>query len=650
MSESTEHDIPRFPPPPELAANANVTADDYEEAARDRLAFWAKQAERLSWQKPWDEVLDWSNPPFAKWFVGGRLNVAYNCVDRHVEAGHGEQVAYHWEGEPGDTRTITYAELKDEVCRAANALTELGVTAGDRVAIYMPMIPETIIAMLACARIGAVHMVVFGGFSADALASRIVDAGAVLVITADGGYRRGAPSALKPAVDEALTRAGDTVRNVVVVKRTGQEVDWTEGRDLWWDDVVARQSTEHAPEAFDAEHPLYIMYTSGTTAKPKGILHTTGGYLTQVAWSHWAVFDLKPDTDVFWTAADVGWVTGHSYIVYGPLANRATSVMYEGTPDTPHQGRWWEIVDRYKVSILYTAPTTIRTFMKWGEDVPAKYDLSSLRVLGSVGEPINPEAWLWYHKNIGGGRCPVVDTWWQTETGALMITPLPGVTTLKPGSAQTPLPGVSAKVVDDEGNELGDDTTGLLVLTEPWPAMLRTIWGDDDRYVDTYWSRFGQHTYFAGDGAKKDGDGDIWLLGRVDDVMNVSGHRISTTEVESALVSHPSVAEAAVVGASDPTTGQGIVAFVILRGSAEDSGEELVKELRLHVRREIGPIASPRQIMVVQELPKTRSGKIMRRLLRDVAENRELGDVTTLTDSSVMSLIKERLPSTSSED
>src|SRR5690349_2255706 len=513
----------------------------------------------------------------------------------------------------------------------------------------MPMIPETIIAMLACARIGAVHMVVFGGFSADALASRITDAGAVLVVTADGGYRRGAPSALKPAVDDAVGRTS-SVRHVVVVKRTGQDVEWTEGRDLWWDDVVGRQSDQHTPEAFDAEHPLYIMYTSGTTAKPKGILHTTGGYLTQVAYTHWATFDLKPDSDVYWTAADVGWVTGHSYIVYGPLANRATSVMYEGTPDTPHKGRWWEIVQRYGVTILYTAPTTIRTFMKWGEDVPAKFDLSSLRLLGSVGEPINPEAWLWYHKNIGGGRCPIVDTWWQTETGAHMITPLPGVTNLKPGSAQVPIPGVSAKVVDDEGNELSDDSTGLLVLTEPWPSMLRTIWGDDQRYVDTYWSRFG-NMYFAGDGAKKDADGDIWLLGRVDDVMNVSGHRISTTEVESALVSHPTVAEAAVVGASDPTTGQGIVAFVILRGSAADQeGEELVKELRQHVRREIGPIASPRQIIVVQELPKTRSGKIMRRLLRDVAENRELGDVTTLTDSSVMELIKEKLPSAASED
>jgi acetyl-CoA synthetase len=650
-SETGTAEVRSFPPPPELAAQANVGPEVYEEAARDRLGFWEKAARRLTWDREWDEVLDWSNPPFAKWFVGGKLNVAYNCVDRHVEAGHGEQVAYHWEGEPGDTRTITYAQLKDEVSKAANALLELGVQTGDRVAIYMPMIPETVIAMLACARIGAVHMVVFGGFSADALASRITDSGAVLVITSDGGYRRGAPSALKPAVDDAVSRT-DSVRNVLVVKRTEQDVAWTEGRDLWWHDVVDRQSTEHTPEAFDAEHPLYIMYTSGTTAKPKGILHTTGGYLAQVSYTHWAVFDLKPDTDVFWTAADVGWVTGHSYIVYGPLANRATSVMYEGTPETPHRGRWFEIIEKYGVTILYTAPTVIRTFMKWGEDIPAAFDLSSLRLLGSVGEPINPEAWLWYHEHIGGGRCPIMDTWWQTETGAHMITPLPGVTTLKPGSAQRPFPGIEAKVVDDEGNELDNDSTGLLVLTEPWPAMLRTIWGDDDRYVDTYWSRFGRTVYFAGDGAKVDEDGDIWLLGRVDDVMNVSGHRISTTEVESSLVAHATVAEAAVVGATDPTTGQGIVAFVILRGNVteEDAGEELIQALRTHVAKDIGPIAKPRQIMVVQELPKTRSGKIMRRLLRDIAENRELGDVTTLTDSSVMNLIKDKLPAAPSED
>ena len=649
MSEDTTSapaDGGTFPPPEALAAAANLGPEAYQRAAEDRLGFWADAASRLEWAQPWTDVLDWSDPPFAKWFVGGKLNVAVNCVDRHVTAGHGEQVAYHWVGEPGDTRTITYAQLQDSVCQAANALTELGVQAGDRVAVYLPMIPEAVVTMLACARIGAVHMVVFGGFSADALASRITDADAAVVVTADGGYRRGAASALKPAVDEAITKLPDgAVRSVLVVKRTGEEVAWTEGRDQWWDDLVGGQSTEHEAQAFDAEHPLYIMYTSGTTAKPKGILHTSGGYLTQVSYTHWATFDLKPDTDVMWTAADVGWVTGHSYIVYGPLANRATSVMYEGTPETPHRGRWWEIVQEYGVTLLYTAPTTIRTFMKWGEDVPAGHDLSSLRLLGSVGEPINPEAWLWYHRTIGGGRCPVVDTWWQTETGGHMITPLPGVTATKPGSAQLPFPGISAAVVDEEGKPIEPGATGYLVLTEPWPAMLRTIWGDDDRYVDTYWSRYGRDVYFAGDGAKLDEDGDIWLLGRVDDVMNVSGHRISTTEVESALVSHQAVAEAAVVGATDATTGQGIVAFVILRGSAVDSGEDLVKELRQHVRKEIGPIASPRQIMVVQELPKTRSGKIMRRLLRDVAENRELGDVTTLTDSSVMDLISSRLPS-----
>src|SRR6476619_6489698 len=499
-----------FAPPEQLTAHANVGPDVYDEASADRLAFWEKAARRLTWTQEWDEVLDWSKPPFAKWFVGGKLNVAYNCVDRHVEDGHGDQVAYHWEGEPDDdTRTITYAELKDEVCKAANALLELGVQAGDRVAIYMPMIPETVIAMLACARIGAVHMVVFGGFSADALASRITDAGAVLVITSDGGYRRGAPSALKPAVDEAVSRT-EGVRNVIVVKRTGEDIDWTEGRDLWWDDVVERQSPEHEPEAFDAEHPLYIMYTSGTTAKPKGILHTTGGYLTQVAFTHWAAFDLDPDSDVFWTAADVGWVTGHSYIVYGPLANRATSVMYEGTPDTPHRGRWWEIIQKYKVTILYTAPTAIRTCMKWGEEIPNQFDLSSLRVLGSVGEPINPEAWIWYRRVIGGDKAPIVDTWWQTETGAIMVSPLPGVTAAKPGSAMRPLPGIVADVVDDQAKPVPDGGGGYLVLSEPWPSMLRGIWGDDERYKETYWSRF-PDLYFAGDGAKKDEDGDLWL-------------------------------------------------------------------------------------------------------------------------------------------
>ncbi|MEU3714346.1 acetate--CoA ligase [Streptomyces catenulae] len=640
----------RFAPPAELAAHANVTAAAYEQAASDRLAFWAEQAKRLSWQTPPTQTLDWSNAPFAKWFTDGKLNVAYNCVDRHVENGLGDRVALHFEGEPGDSRAITYAELQREVSKAANALTELGVAAGDRVALYMPMIPETVIAMLACARLGAPHSVVFGGFSADALATRIQDADARVVITADGGYRRGKPSALKPAVDEALTRPGtENVRNVLVVRRTGQDTAWTEGRDLWWDETVGRQSDRHTPEAFDAEHPLFILYTSGTTGKPKGILHTTGGYLTQVAYTHHAVFDLKPETDVYWCTADVGWVTGHSYITYGPLANGATEVLYEGTPDTPHQGRWWEIVQKYGVTILYTAPTAIRACMKWGDDIPAKFDLSSLRVLGSVGEPINPEAWMWYRKHIGADKAPIVDTWWQTETGAMMLSPLPGVTTTKPGSAQRPLPGIAATVVDDDGREVPDGAGGYLVLTEPWPSMLRTIWGDDQRYLDTYWSRF-EGKYFAGDGAKKDEDGDIWLLGRVDDVMLVSGHNISTTEVESALVSHPKVAEAAVVGATDPQTTQAICAFVILRGSADAEDESLVEELRAHVAQHLGPIAKPKRIMPVAELPKTRSGKIMRRLLRDVAENRDLGDVSTLTDSSVMDLIQAKLPGAASDD
>jgi acetyl-CoA synthetase len=639
----------RFEPPAELAASANAPAETYAEADRDRIAFWERQAERLSWAKRWDRVLDWDNPPFAQWFVGGQLNASVNCLDRHVDAGLGDRVALHWVGEPADdTRTITYAELKDEVCQAANALLEVGVGKGDPVAIYMPMIPETVVAMLACARIGAPHTVVFGGFSSDALADRVDDLGVHTVITADGGYRRGKPSALKPAVDEAVQRCPD-VSTVLVVRRTGQDIEFEEGRDHWWHDVVGRQSTEHEPEAFDAEHPLYVMYTSGSTGKPKGILHTTGGYLTQAAWTHWAVFDLKADTDVYWCAADIGWVTGHSYIVYGPLANAATSVMYEGTPDTPHKGRWWEIIQDYKVSILYTAPTAIRTFMKWGAEIPAKSDLSSLRILGSVGEPINPEAYIWYRHYIGGDRTPVVDTWWQTETGAMMISPLPGVTAGKPGSAMKALPGIAAEVVDDAGEPVPNGSGGYLVLTEPWPGMLRTLWGDDQRFKDTYWARF-PGRYFAGDGAKKDSDGDIWLLGRVDDVMNVSGHRLSTTEIESALVSHPKVAEAAVVGATDATTGQAIVAFVILREEAGDGGPDVVQELRTHVRKEIGAIASPRSIMVVAELPKTRSGKIMRRLLRDVAEQRDVGDVTTLADSSVMEQIKTGMAQTSTDD
>ena len=643
------HEDRRFPPPAELAANANVTEATYAEAEADWEGFWAKQAERLTWGTKPTQVVDWSNPPFAKWYADGTLNATVNCLDRHVEAGNGDRVAYHFEGEPGDTRDVTYADLLRDVSKAANALTDLGVKTGDRVAIYMPMIPETVVAMLACARIGAPHTVVFGGFSADALADRITDCGVEVVITADGGYRRGAPSALKPAVDAALERCPE-VKHVLVVKRTGQETAMTEGRDQWWSDVVDAASDQHTPELFPAEHPLYIMYTSGSTGKPKGILHTTGGYLTQAAYTHWASFDLKDD-DVYWTAADIGWVTGHSYIVYGPLTNGATSIMYEGTPDTPHKGRWWEIVEKYKVSILYCAPTAIRTFMKWGADIPAKYDLSSLRVLGSVGEPINPEAYVWYRTHIGGDRTPVVDTWWQTETGAHMINPMPGVTSGKPGAAMKAIPGIAVEVVNDEGEPVGNGHGGYLVITKPWPSMLRTLWGDDQRFVDTYWSRF-PGKYFAGDGAKKDEDGDIWLMGRVDDVMNVSGHRMSTTEIESALVSHPHVAEAAVVGASDATTGQAIVAFVILRsgeGETAEEGADIVTTLRNHVAKEIGPIAKPRQIMVVEELPKTRSGKIMRRLLRDIAENRELGDVTTLQDSSVMNLIKTNM-ATSTED
>ncbi|RBQ21521.1 acetate--CoA ligase [Spongiactinospora rosea] len=636
----------RFDPPADLAAAANVTESAYDEAKRDQLAFWDRAAERLSWSKRWDTTLSW-NPPFAKWFVGGQLNVAYNCVDRHVEAGNGDKVAYHWEGEPeGDSRTITYADLQREVSKAANALIELGVRKGDRVAIYLPMIPELPVSMLACARIGAVHSVVFGGFSASALKSRIDDADAKVVITADGGFRRNAPSALKPTVDEAVAECPG-VERVVVVRRTAQDVAWTD-KDVWWHDLVERQSDQHKPEPHDAEDPLYILYTSGTTGKPKGILHTGGGYLTQTAWTHHAVFDLKTESDIYWCTADIGWVTGHSYIVYGPLANGATSVIYEGTPDTPHRGRFWEIVQKYKISILYTAPTAIRTFMKWGDDIPAKFDMSSLRVLGSVGEPINPEAYVWYREHIGGSRCPVVDTWWQTETGAIMISPLPGVTAAKPGAAMRPLPGITADVVDDQGNSVPDGGGGFLVVRDPWPAMLRTIWGDDQRYIDTYWSRF-PGMYFPGDGAKRDEDGDLWLLGRVDDVMLVSGHNISTTEVESALVSHPKVAEAAVVGATDPVTGQAIVSFVILRGNVAES-EDIAAELRGHVAKTLGPIAKPRQILVVPELPKTRSGKIMRRLLRDVAENRSLGDVTTLTDSSVMNLISEKLPTAKSED
>jgi acetyl-CoA synthetase len=636
------HETRHFDPPPEFAAQANAKPGIYEEAASDPVGWWEAQAERLQWDARWETVLEWELP-FARWFTGGKLNATVNCVDRHVAEGRGDKVAFHWVGEPEqDRRTITYEDLKREVCRAANALVELGVVAGDRVAIYMPMIPEAVVAMLACARIGAPHSVVFGGFSADALSGRILDLGARVVLTADGGYRRGAVAELKPNVDEALKRCPD-VSSVVVVRRTGQQVDWEVGRDHWWHELVDRQLDTHAAESFDSEHPLYIMYTSGTTARPKGILHTTGGYLLHTSTTHRLVFDLKRDTDVFWTAADIGWVTGHSYIVYGPLCNGATSVMFEGTPDAGGRDRWWRIVEELGVTILYTAPTTIRTLMKWGEDLPAAHDLSSLRLLGSVGEPINPEAWMWYRQHVGGDRCPIVDTWWQTETGGILISPLPGITSTKPGAAMRPLPGVSADVIDNEGRAVGNGEGGYLVLTAPWPGMLRGIWGDPERYRETYWSRF-PGSYFAGDGAKRDEDGDLWLLGRVDDVMNISGHRISTAEIEHALVGHPRVAEAAVVGASDPTTGQAIVAFVTVKGELDKSeGDALVDELREQVARTISPIAKPRQIVLTPDLPKTRSGKIMRRLLRDVAEHRELGDVTTLLDSSVVQMIDDNL-------
>ncbi|WP_082499134.1 MULTISPECIES: acetate--CoA ligase [unclassified Rathayibacter] len=639
------HETRRFPPPAEFGAGAAAARALTARAAEDRLEFWAEQSrELLHWHRPFTRTLDWSEPPFAKWFDDGELNVAYNCLDRHVLAGHGDRVAIHWEGEPGDSRSLTYAELTAEVKRAANLLASLGIVAGDRVAVYLPMIPEAVIAMLAVARLGAIHSVVFGGFSAESLRARIDDAEAKLVITADGGWRKGSVFPLKPAVDAALALegGGSSVEHVLVVRRGGNSVEWSEGRDLWWHEEITAVDADHVARPFPAEQPLFILYTSGTTGKPKGILHTTGGYLTQVAYTHRTVFDLRPESDVYWSTADVGWITGHSYVVYGPLSNGATQVMYEGTPDTPHTGRWWEIIEKYGVSILYAAPTAIRSFMKLGRQIPQRFDLSSLRLLGSVGEPINPEAWIWYRDVIGGGRTPIVDTWWQTETGAIMVSPLPGVTTLKPGSAQVPVPGVSIDVVDEQGVPVGADSGGLLVITEPWPSMLRGIWGDPERYVETYWSKF-PGRYFAGDGARRDRDGDLWLLGRVDDVMNISGHRLSTAEIESALVSHPVVAEAAVVGAADETTGQAVVAFVIAKASqAEalaDGHDELEATLKAHVAEHIGAIARPKRIFIVQELPKTRSGKIMRRLLRDVAEGRAVGDTTTLADTQVMSVI-----------
>jgi len=629
-----------FAPHEEFAAQANAQPSIYDDADRDPVAWWRRQADRLTWASEPTTSLEWELPN-ARWFADGTLNASVSCVDVHVSEGRGSRVAFHWVADAeGESRTITYHELSRQVNRTANALIELGVTKGDRVAVYMPMIPEAIFTMLAVVRLGAIHSVVFAGFSAEALSSRILDSDCRFVVTADGAFRRGAPSPLKPAVDEALKSCPD-VSAVLVVKRTDGDVGWVEGRDHWWHDVVERQSDVHVPEAFAAETPMFIMYTSGTTAKPKGIFHTTAGYLTQVATTYHYVFDVKPETDVCWTAADIGWITGHSYIVYGPLINGVTQVMYEGLPDSGGRDRWWKIISQHRVSILYTAPTTIRTLMKWGHQLPASFDLSSLRLLGTVGEPINPEAWMWYRKNIGGNRCPIVDTWWQTETGAILCSPLPGITATKPGAAMRALPGIYVAVVDNDGNEVGNGEGGYLVVTQPWPSMTRGIWGDPDRFFDTYWSRF-PGKYFAGDGAKLDPDGDLWLLGRVDDVMNISGHRLSTTEVEHALVGHHAVAEAAVVGASDDTTGQAIVAFVTLKLSAEDAEKDqarIIEELRQHVSSTISPIAKPRQIILTPDLPKTRSGKIMRRLLRDVAENRSLGDVTTLTDPTVVNMI-----------
>ncbi len=637
-----------FAPSKEFRKQSLVSsAEIYDDADHDWQGFWAHQALELDWHQEWHTILEW-DLPFAKWFVGGKLNVSENCLDRHVTAGHGEQVAFHWEGESGDVRSLTYSDMLVEVCRTANALKQLGVAKGDRVAIYMGMVPELPIAMLACARIGAVHSVVFGGFTAQSLKDRINDAQAVALITQDGSWRRGSVFDLKAVVDEALIEC-PTIAKALVLQRASNDVVMTPGRDHWWHEVVADQATECAAEVMDSEDPLFILYTSGTTGKPKGIVHSTGGYLTQVAYTHKYVFDLHPDTDVYWCTADCGWVTGHSYIVYGPLANRSTSVMYEGTPDYPDKDRFWATVEKYKVSIFYTAPTAIRTFMKWGDEYPLRHDLSSLRLLGSVGEPINPEAWVWYYKAIGGERCPVVDTWWQTETGAIMISALPGATTLKPGSATFPLPGIQAEIIDDSGKTVGVPGGGYLALPRPWPSMLRGVWGDEQRYRDTYWSRF-EGKYFAGDGAKTDDEGYFWLLGRVDDIMLVSGHNISTTEVESALVDHPAVAEAAVVGKTDSTTGQAIAAFVTLR-AGHDPSDAFVEELRNHVAKLIGPIAKPQSILFTDDLPKTRSGKIMRRLLRNVAEDEQLGDTTTLADPSIVASIKSRyLSAAPSED
>jgi len=637
-----------FPPSAEFTAQANAQPGIHESAAADSLGYWDDQAKtRVSWFKEPTVVLDDSNPPFYKWFTDGELNVTYNCLDRHIEAGHGDKVAYHWEGEPGDTRTITYQDLAEDVGRFANGLKSLGVSKGDRVAIYMGMVPELAVAMLACARIGAAHSVIFGGFSSDAIVDRVDDADARILITSDGSWRRGTIVPLKEAADTAMERTS-RIEHCVVLKRTGNDVTMTEGRDVWWSDLIADQSTDCPAEVMNAEDLLYILYTSGTTGKPKGIMHTTGGYLVGAATTHSYVFDLKPESDVYWCAADIGWVTGHTYIVYGPLANLTTSVMYEGTPDFPERDRLWSIIEKYGVTQFYTAPTAIRAFMKWGVEHPQGHDLSTLRVLGTVGEPINPEAWIWYHLNIGASKTPIVDTWWQTETGSIMISPLPGVTTTKPGTATMSMPGIQADVVDDDGNSVPNGSGGFLAIRGPWPSMLRSIWGNDQRYVDTYWSRF-PGLYFAGDGAKRDMDGYIWLLGRTDDVMLVSGHNISTMEVESALVSHPAVAEAAVVGRKDELTGQAIAAFVSLIGGVEGN-EELLQELRDHVAKSIGAIAKPKSIVFTADVPKTRSGKIMRRLLRDISENRQLGDVTTLANADIVAEIAKQAAHTPEDD
>jgi len=636
-----------FVPSPTFVEQALVTDDGiYERAAADPEAFWAEQAEQISWYRRWDTVMEWT-PPWVTWFAGGTLNASYNCLDRHVEAGGGDKVAYHWEGEPGDTRTLTYGDLYEETCRFANALTSLGVQRGDRVAIYLGMIPELPIAMLACARIGAAHSVVFGGFSAEALKDRINDAQAKVLITADGGYRRGQIVPLKDNADAALADC-PSIEHVVTVRRTGGDHAFEAGRDLWYHELIAEQPTECPPEEMGAEDLLYLLYTSGTTGKPKGIAHTTGGYMTQVAATHRMIFDIQQD-DVFWCAADIGWVTGHSYIVYGPLANHTTGIIYEGAPDWPDKDRLWEIAEKYRASILYTAPTAIRAFMRWGTEFPGRHDLSSLRLLGSVGEPINPEAWVWYWTYIGTERCPIVDTWWQTETGAILITPLPGLTKLKPGSATRPFPGIQADVVDEAGNSVPFGGGGNLVLRRPWPAIARTIWGDPDRYVQTYFSKYGPEVYLAGDGAKRDEEGYFWLLGRIDDVMNVAGHRLSTYEIESALVDNQKVAEAAVVSRPHELKGEGIVAFVTLKSGFEGD-EAMLQELREHVSKVIGPIAKPDNIIFTADLPKTRSGKIMRRLLRDVARGNALGDVTTLANAEIVDQIREMSAAAPSEE